>query len=323
MKRLSLEELSLQAERFDAAVMASGDIDVFCSSTDWILPASEGLMPGREPWIFEDDGCYWALMRCQHSGGFHYLEPLEAMWGLSCPVVGRDIELLVAGIETLLEMPVVEWKLMVLAGLPVGHPLLAAVVSRLGDRVRLALGESSARLVAKLGDGMSAYLARRSKGLRRSLRRATAKAASAGISFEDASQASASVNYERIVAVEKRGWKGQGSVGIVSGDMHEFYKLMLPRLAARCAQEVRFASLGGKDVAYIMGGLRGSTYRGLQFSYDADYSEYALGNLLQLEQMTHCESRGIHHYDLGMSMDYKQRWADRSHETIALYLIRE
>ena len=76
-------------------------------------------------------------------------------------------------------------------------------------------------------------------------------------------------------------------------------------------------------MAYIVGGLRGATYRGLQFSYDAEYSEYGLGNLLQHEQMTHCASTGIVHYDLGMWMDYKQRWADRSHETIALYVIRE
>jgi CelD/BcsL family acetyltransferase involved in cellulose biosynthesis len=61
----------------------------------------------------------------------------------------------------------------------------------------------------------------------------------------------------------------------------------------------------------------------LQFSYDADYAEYALGNVLQVSQMAHCHALGISHYDLGMSMDYKRRWSDREHETIALFVIRD
>ncbi len=323
MIRISLEELSEQAEAFDAAVMASGNIDQYCSSTDWILPASAGLMPKRESYIFEEEGCYWAFMRSSHARGFAYLEPLEAMWALACPVVGADIERLAAGIERLCSQPKDEWKLMVLAGLPAAHPLLAAIVTRLTGRVRLALGESSVRLIASLKDGMPAYLARRSKGFRRSLRRSEAKARKAGICFENASDLPAETAFQRVIEVEKRGWKGRDEVGIASGDMHEFYKCMLPRLAARNAQQVRFATKDGRDVAYIMGGLRGATYRGLQFSYDCEFAEYALGNLLQLEQMRFCEQQGIHHYDLGMSMDYKRRWSDSEHETLALFVIRD
>ena len=86
MNRLSLEEFSNQAALFDAAVMATEGIDLFCSSSDWVLPASQTLMPSREPWLFEEEGCYWAFMRSQHPGGFAYLEPLEAMLGagVSC-----------------------------------------------------------------------------------------------------------------------------------------------------------------------------------------------------------------------------------------------
>jgi hypothetical protein len=323
MNRISLEELSERSEAFDAAVMASGNIDLYCSSTDWILPATAGLMPKRESYIFEEEGCFWAFMRSPHPGGFAYLEPLEAMWALACPVVGADVDRLAAGIEHLCSQPLEAWKLMVLAGLPASHPLLSAIVTRLTGRVRLALGESSVRLVASLEEGIPAYLARRSKGFRRSLRRSEAKAQKAGIAFEDASAQPAETAFRRIIEVEKRGWKGRDEVGIVTGDMHSFYELMLPRLAARGAQQVRFATKDGLDIAYIMGGLRGSTYRGLQFSYDYDFAEYALGNLLQLEQMRHCERMGVHHYDLGMSMDYKRRWSDSEHETLALFVIRD
>ncbi len=323
MNRLSLEELSEQAEAFDAAVMESGDIDIFCSSTDWVLPASEGLMPKRESYIFEEEGCYWAFMRSARAETYAYLEPLEAMWALACPVVGSNVDRLAAGIEELCSQPKEAWKLMLLAGLPASHPLLAAIVTRLTGRVRLALGDSSVRMVASLEDGIPAYLDRRSKGFRRSLRRAQAKAAAAGIAFEDASTLDAATAFRRILEVEKRAWKGRDEVGIVTGDMHDFYERMLPRLASRGSQQVRFATQGGRDLAYIMGGMRGGTYRGLQFSYDFEYREYGLGNLLQLEQMGHCERIGVHHYDLGMSMDYKRRWSDLEHETLALFVIRD
>ena len=318
MKQIPLEELAESSEAFDEAV-----IDQFCSSTDWILPAMRGLMPKRESYVFEDQGCYWAFMRAPHPGGFSYLEPLEAMWALACPVVGADVGRLAAGVEHLCTQPKDAWRLMVLAGLPASHPLLPELVTRLTGRVRLALGESSVRLVASLEGGIPAYLERRSKGFRRSLRRSEAKARDAGIAFEDGSSLPAEIAFRRIIEIEKRGWKGRDEVGIVSGDMHNFYELMLPRLAARGAQQVRFATKDGNDIAYIMGGLRGGTYRGLQFSYDYDFAEYALGNLLQIEQMRHCAQIGINHYDLGMSMDYKRRWSDLEHETLALFVIRD
>lgn len=281
-------------------------------------------MPAREPWIYEDQGHYWAFMRAQHPEGFPYLEPLEAMWALACPAVGGETGVLAAGIEQLCQQPLRAWKLMFLAGLPVGHPLLAALVERLDGQVGFRLGESSGRLIATLEEGMDAYWARRSKGFRRSLRRAQAKAKAAGISFEDASTSADSKQlFARIVEVEKRAWKGRDSVGIAEGSMHDFYELMMPRLAAQGTLQVRFATQDGRDLAYILGGLRGHTYRGLQFSYDADYGEFGLGNLLQAKQLTHCAAIGACHYDLGMSMEYKHRWSDWEHSTMSLFLIRE
>lgn len=189
--------------------------------------------------------------------------------------------------------------------------------------MRLSLGESSSRLIADLTDGMAAYLDRRSHGFRRSIRRAQKRTREAGITFEDASAKPAESNFARIVDVERRGWKGRDDVGIQSGGMHDFYELMLPRLAARSAQQVRFARHKDRDVAYIMGGLHSDTYRGLQFSYDVEYAEFGLGNVLQVEQMTCCHAMGANHYDLGMWMDYKLRWSDRSHDTVALFIIRD
>ena len=53
--------------------------------------------------------------------------------------------------------------------------------------------------------------------------------------------------------------------------MFDFYQRALPRLAARGALRLSFARDGERDVGYVLGGVLGDTYRGLQLSYDADY----------------------------------------------------
>ena len=321
LRRLSLDELSEQAEAFDSAVEATAGIDHFCSASDWIIPAARSLMPARESWIHTAEDCYWAFMEGQHPEGFSYLEPLEAMWALACPTLGADNEALVEGLEHLCEMPGASWKIMALPGLGAGHPLLSAVVSRFADRWELGLGQSAVRLLIDL-DGIDEFLARRSKHFRRSLQRSLRDAAQAAIVVEDASHSSAADLIQRIMAVEARGWKGQQGVGITEGAMHDFYKLMLPRLSQRGAVRVLFARQGERDVAYIFGGLRLEGYRGLQFSFDEEYRAYGLGNLLQYEQITRLCSEGVKTYDLGMHMEYKLRWADRQRETLTLLLLR-
>lgn len=323
MRRLSLEELSRRADAFDEAVQATGEIDQFCSSTDWILPAARALMPEREPWIYESQGSFWAFMRARHPEGFFYLEPLEAMWALACPTIGADPERLVAGIQELRAMPGADWSIMALAGLPTDHALFSTIVSTMGPELRLGLGSSTSRLVVDLEGGVSAFLARRSTSLQRSLRRSQRRAEAAGIALVDASCEPGEQLFARIMDVEARGWKGREKVGITEGSMHHFYRLMMPRLCRRGAQRVLFARHEGRDVGYIFGGMRSGGYRGLQFSYDAEYRRYGLGNLLQLEQIRRLCEEGASTYDLGTHMEYKQRWADRELETVTLLLMRE
>lgn len=323
MKRISLSDFEAASDRFDRAVESMPGVDHFCSSSDWILPASEALMPEREPWLFQEQESYWAFMRGEHPEGFYYLEALEAMWALACPVIGDDTEVLAAGIEELCALPIEEWTIMVISGLPSDHPLFVAIVQRFAQKLRLGLGQNTVRLGIDLSKGLDAFLSRRSKQFRRSLIRAERKAAEAQITFVDASDEPADMLFERIVAVESRGWKGRDAVGITEGPMHNFYKSMLPRLCAREGQRVLFAQDSGRDIAYILGGLRQGVYRGLQFSFDTEYHQYSLGNLLQIQQIQRLCEEGVGNYDLGTHMEYKTRWADYEHETLTLLLMRD
>jgi CelD/BcsL family acetyltransferase involved in cellulose biosynthesis len=63
-------------------------------------------------------------------------------------------------------------------------------------------------------------------------------------------------------------------------------------------------------------------YRGLQFSYDAEFARAGIGGLLQYHQVAAlCEER-VGRYDLGTEMDYKRRWAEDIMETEMLVLVR-
>src|SRR6185295_4564657 len=111
-------------------------------------------------------------------------------------------------------------------------------------------------------------------------------------------------------------------VGIVTGPMHTFYQLMLPRLCARGQQRTMFAQKGGLDLGYILGAVFEGEYRGLQFSYDDEHAHLGLGGLLQYHQIVDLCEEGVARYDLGTEMDYKRRWAEDVMETEMLVLVR-
>ena len=325
MERVSLEELEADARAFDADVVATPDIDRFCSATDWILPAHEALMPPREPWVFRDSEAWVALARGYNRRGWRYLQALEAAWGLACPLLGRRVEHLAGCLGALLRNHEDVWDFVLLSGLPVKTPLAAAVVSALAPRYDLRLGSSTRRHQASLDGGVDGFLSRRSRTFRKNLRKAERRAADLGVRFVPAhahTVAEADAAYARVLDVERRSWKGREGVGIDHGDMREFYRGMNHRMATRGAQRLWFAQHEGRDVAYVLGGLLANEYRGLQFSFDRDYAPYSLGSLAQLAQIRELCSEGVDLYDLGTEIAYKLRWGERIMESALLIITK-
>jgi hypothetical protein len=326
MQSLTLEELDTEADRFDAAVMKTPYIDLFCSSADWILPAHAALMPPREPWVFSGHGGYLCLARGTHPDGWSYLQPLEAAWGLACPFLGSDPARLVTEAVRELRGRQLEWDLLLLSGVKPRTPLFDALARQLAPHFGLRLGKTSRRHIASLAGGLDGFLSRRPRNLRKGLRRALRRAERDGIVFEKShldEPSRADEHYERIMRIERRSWKGREGVGVDTGDMCEFYRLMNRRLIARGTERVVFARHRDRDVAYVLGAVFGETYRGLQFSYDADYGAYSLGNLCQYWQIAELCEQGYRLYDLGAEIDYKLRWGEELMETVLLIVVKQ
>jgi Acetyltransferase (GNAT) domain len=317
-------DIAAVADDFDREVAATPAIDRFCSSSAWILAAASALMPPRAAFAFHGDSGYFAAMRGVHPAGFPYIEPVELAWGLAAPLIGRDPDALAGDVATVLAARR-DWQLAILSGMTADGPQRRALDRALPARWERRRGTPTVRHVASLDGGVDGFLARRSRELRKSIRKSLRAATAAGMTFESvrmAAAADAGALYGRIQAIEAASWKARDGVGISSGPMRSFYELMLPRLCATGQQRTLFARAAGRDVGYILGAVFEGEYRGLQFSYDDDHAELGIGGLLQYHQVLELCGEGVARYDLGTEMDYKRRWAEEVMETEMLVLVR-
>jgi hypothetical protein len=317
-------DIAAVADDFDREVTATPAIDRFCSSSAWILAAAGALMPARAPFSFHGETGYFAAMRGVHAAGFPYIEPIELAWGLAAPLIGRDPDALTTEVVAMLASRG-DWQLAIFTGLTADGPQRRALDRVLPPRWERRRGTPTVRHIASLDGGVDGFLSRRSRDLRKSLRKSLRAASSAGVTFESvraASTGDAEVLYARIQRVEAASWKARDGVGISAGQMRTFYEQMLPRLCRKGQQRTVFARAGDCDVGYILGAVFEGEYRGLQFSYDDGRAELGLGGLLQYHQIVELCGEGIARYDLGTEMDYKRRWAEGVMATEMLVVVR-
>jgi CelD/BcsL family acetyltransferase involved in cellulose biosynthesis len=309
LDRAALERCALE---YDACVAADPDVDRFCTRSDWLLPFHDAFHPGHEV-VGARSGAAFVVLQSQGP----LLAPLEGMWSFASPLVGAG------AVELLLELLRLHPRargVVHLAGLPPNAARSEALVRALAPTHSLAHASTTTRCVALLDD-VDGFLARRSAKFRAGLRAALRRVRAERIEFaplEVASEREAENAYARVLAVERRSWKAATENGVDRGPMREFYARMFPRLAARGALRILLATRGGEDVGYLSGGLAGTTFRGLQFSFDERFRALGLGNALQLETIARLSQDGVTAYDLGSESAYKARWAEQRVVTIGL-----
>ncbi|MCE9581823.1 MAG: GNAT family N-acetyltransferase [Planctomycetes bacterium] len=322
MEVLTPEEFARDAAEFDAAVAASADIDRFCSSSAWALSAHEAFHGAGRLIAARSESGWLALSREEVPGVGMCLSPLEAMWGLACPLAGPEpVVLAREAAETIAEQ-FGDWKFLRLGGLRKDSVLFHELAAQLGRRFQVRAGFPLLRWAASLEGGAEGWLSRRSRKFRAGLRHALAKSRDAGVAFEwFAGTDDAEALYTRIVRIEARSWKGLSGTGFAGGGMREFYERLVARLAAKGRLRALIATLNGEDVAFQFGGIFGDTYRGLQLSFDERFRELSLGNVLQSEMIARLVAPGLRWYDLGTDMEYKSHWAEAGLETVTILAV--
>lgn len=326
MHELSLEELEQRVEKLDTAVRATPDVDRFCSSSFWILPAWRAFLSDHRLWAHESEHGFVTLGVGNDRSLGTYVHPLEASWALACPLVGSDPGALTRQFVDQCRNSSIQWDILFLSGISPDSVQFHELIRGFRGHYSLGLGPTSKRRVASLQGGMEGFLSRRSSSFRSNLRRARRKGEDAGIQVDFIDRATpeqaAGELFDRALAVEHNSWKADADTGIIDGPMKQFYREMLPRLARRDALRFLFLTLDDLDVAYCFGGVFDSDFRGLQMSYHDDYGDYSPGNLAQLHMIERLCEEGIERYDLGSDMEYKKRWGEQGIETLAVIVRR-
>lgn len=323
MLPLNSQDLERRAPQLDALVRQTPDIDHFCSSSFWILPAWRAFLPDHRLWAMETDSGVIALGIGTDRSLGTYVHPLEASWALACPFLGPDARALTRDFVQISRQDSVDWDILFLSGIGPDSPHFHELIRGFRGHYSLGLGPSSIRRVASLEDGVDGFMSRRSPKFRQNLRRSFRRAKDSGIKAEyidhlDDPIANAHALLERALQIEHRSWKGNANTGIIDGPMKAFYRDMLPRLASRGALRFLFLTLDGVDIAYCFGGVFADTFRGLQMSYDDAYRKHSPGSLAQFITIQNLADEGVLRYDLGSDMHYKRDWAEKKMETLAI-----
>lgn len=295
---------------FDAAASATAGASVYCSSRDWAASAAEHLHAGRAPVLLRREDHWVALSHGEHKQVGPYLQPLEADWGFACPLLGPDPQIAIRLLSDFLKAAQQRWHVLLLSGLPLA--LASNVALALDGRYRVVLRDGIRCQIALLEGGVEGFLGRRSARFRANLRRDRRRAEKRGIGFESVPpDTAASELIRRVIDVELRSWKHREGQSVLESARHRrFYTAALDRAGKRGALRAMFATLDGQDIAYVFGGVLGTTYRGFQLGYDDAFRNLGLGNQVQLALIAELADQGVLRYDLGMAMGYKARWAD-------------
>ncbi|MGI9599074.1 MAG: GNAT family N-acetyltransferase, partial [Acidimicrobiales bacterium] len=267
---------------------------------------------------------------------------IEPLWGFGTPIIGPDPQRVATDLAAVLAERS-DWTTIFLSGMPLSPhrsvpsdetapesagrtakpdpTVTLGIAFALSSLGQVGFAEGITRQIADIGDGYEQWLARRPSRFRRNLRQAGGKAEEAGVTIENASSDPAL--FDRLMAIENRSWKGREGSGITSVEMSAMYRMMIARLGDRGRLHAHVAGIEGRDVGYILGGVRGRRYRGLQISYVDEARKLSIGNLLQDHQLRLLGSENLADvYDLGMDFDYKRRWADRAETSLTIVVTR-
>ena len=143
-------------------------------------------------------------------------------------------------------------------------------------------------MLIDLSEGFDAWLQRRSKRFRKTIRQLRIPE---GVEMVDASTEAIPDLLQRILGVQQQTYKWQEGADIFQAEEYRlFYAQLMLDLQDQDRLRVIFATEKGRDVAYQMGGLFENGYRGLQMSYIEEARSWGLGNWLQLENLKWCSS---------------------------------
>ncbi|XPV75078.1 MAG: GNAT family N-acetyltransferase [Desulfovibrio sp.] len=315
---------------WEKLAISSSQADPFCCAPTWQMTFHKAFAPERRLWVKSSSNSLVAFAEHIDPSGEIILTPIESHWFFGCPILGKDgVKLFAENISEIERLYPHAFPKILISGVRPGGVLSRRLIKALARNFNLYLFSSGIQAAASLKDGMDGYLSRRSRNHRKKLRKQVRQTTEMEVSYERVAPTSteeAEAIYSRIITVERKSWKGIEKCGMAEPGAKEFYDFMIKRLAMSKNSRVIFAQHEGEDIGFIFGGLAGKIYRGQQFSFNENWREYSIGNLLQFEKIKWLCEEGIKRYDMGPitgpKMGYKKHWTEKQAEIQTWLLIR-
>jgi hypothetical protein len=293
--------------------------DPFCCTPTWQLSYHEAFSPSRRLYIKEGNNGIIAFTEKVFQSGEVYLTPIEPLWLFGNPLLGDDsIELLCEALSDFETTCKPCFPKIAISGIRPRGVLYSRLNTVFGAKFTLAHHSSGIQCAASLAGGLDGYLSRRSGEHRHKLKIILKRSVDKNICFERVTPSPALDHesiYSRMLTVERTSWKGINQCGMTEEPAKSFYGIMLKWLIISNSARVIFAKHEDKDIGFIFGGMSADIYRGQQFSFDEQWKEYSIGNLLQLEQIKWLCETNARRYDmgplLGPRMGYKTHWTEK------------
>jgi hypothetical protein len=317
MNHLTLDEFRERSGEFDAAVAATPEISNFCSESLWQLSARDCLHHVREEaphFIVEDEGRWLVFAEKEQAGVFF---PFESAWMFGCPLIGDPEKSVTTFLDATSSCP--QPTGFCIGGIGQKGRLHEALQKTRSHWRRYQEFPGTDCMIINLVDGVEAWLGRRSRKFQRTIRNAESGNEIEIISANDSSPEDI---FQRILRIQKQTYKWQEGTDIFQiPEYAAFYERLIKGLHDQGKLRLLFAMHQGEEVAHILGGVSGGTYRGLQMSFVESLRPLGLGNRLQLENLRRCAAEGITRYDLGMHSAYKERWADHHVVSLGVFVV--
>ena len=305
------------------AALHSGQADPFCCLPAWQLSFHEVFAPERRLLVWHEarhtSHSMLVLAEQVFATDSVLLTPIDTLWFFSSPLLGvHAVDMLARVTDELAARYAPFFPRIVLSGLQPGSLLPQRLLRTFSHSFDFFMHSEAIQCAASLEGGLDGFLSRRSANHRAKLSKGRRRAQQRGIEYErhiPVTEAEAQAVFERMLAVESKSWKGVGQCGMAEEPARSFYDVMLRRLAPARGARIMFATHEGQDVGFIFGGMAGDVYRGQQFSYDLEWKDAGIGNLMQLEQVAWLCEQGASRYDMGPltgpRMGYKAHWTER------------
>lgn len=301
---------------------------------DWIAPWFRWYAPGQRSWILRareghDTVGFAPLYGWRGTlGGLpvRRIDFLGHNFGVGSFVAPGDDPRVIRGFLDHLRAAQSDWDVLALKGIARGSAAHRALATWLGEHDYTFEVEPFTVPTIDLRGGWAKYLATKGKNLQSQLARARKKAAAAGaVEFtrvRPREGAEVERLMARIVAISLRSRKAD-FFGAIGSNTHveAFYRDVARGFRRDGRLDLALLSLGGVDVAYVLGLVQGRRYYHIDTAFDEAYRDTSSGTLVNLQVIRELfDDPELSLYVNEGEDAYKARWVTGGLERVSIYV---